>query len=131
MESTSSGIVSLSIRKLSFRIKDNAKNQIPIQVNKKVHCDLDNDRNADKLFIQMEVTAKSVKEGLFSFSAECRAIISANTHDISNEELKEQIHDVYVPMVDQLIVEKIKQITTEMGQAPLDLTTVSTKDQTD
>lgn len=123
MNSTNPSIVGFSIRKLSFRIKENASDQISIRVNKKLDCDIDGDRNTDKLFIQIEVTAKSVKEGLFSFSAECRAIVSVKTLDLSNEELKEQIHNVYAPMVDQLIVEKIKQITTEMGQAPLDLST--------
>ena len=123
MESTNPTVLNFNINKLSFWVQNDKNEQLKLTFDKKISCNLGKAKQKNRLFISIEVSAKSVPEGAFEFSAQCSAVVASIAQDISDDELKDQIERVYVPLVDQMVVEKIKKITIEMGQAPLDLTT--------
>jgi hypothetical protein len=123
MESTNPSILKFAMSKLSFWVQNDKKEQITLDFEKKINCKLGKAKQIDKLYISIEIKANSVPAGTFKFSANCKAIVAAKTQGVSDDDLKEQIARVYVPLVDQMVVEKIKNITIEMGHPPLDLST--------
>ena len=122
MESIKPTIVKFAIDKFSFIVKSNIMEEVTINIEKKINCKVDKNQKTDRLYVTSEIIAHSVPVGALEFSAECRAVVAAQTHDLSDNELKERIERVYVPLVDKEVVERVKKITEEMGQPVLDLT---------
>ena len=121
MESIKPAIVKFAISKLSFWVSDDKHEQLTLSIEKKTNCKLNKDKRKDKLYITQEISATSAPAGAFEFSAVCRAVVSAQTNDIPDDELKEKLEQIYIPLVDQEIIERVKKISKEMGQPILDL----------